>query len=1413
MATATGRSPEALSQQLSLMMNGIVRAQGAMGGFVKSLGMSTEEVKRLAASGDLLQVVLNKMENFERAGNLIQQTFQGVMSNVRDVAQQLAGAFSTPLMNFAKELGGQFIDTFTESWTDQQGNVQTRVSEAGKTMAANFGSGAADGLRTLVTILETILPKFDSVAVLASKFAVAMRLASEGWKDITGSDTKAAEATAVAQLKELNDAGAPYQSTGIRRLKELQGGDEYRPGERAVMNQFLAATTKAREERNADFKAFFDRQIFIQEHGRSPEGLIADGLRGSDSKSKPNRSTIEPAAVRLSEQYRDFAKLFSERMDLGGLAGVEKQFQQIEVTLQTNLKSLDAWEHKLAGKSPEDLAAQGIRKTMAPGGTLKYTGALEEEARQSAVRATIALEEVRQAKLHEGMLALTALTKQTLSEQIDAEEAAGERRIAISTRTATAQARTLAELHEVWEAEARAKDALFGTMDLKRAAKDLEDSGEWSKLTAVLAAQGRNAGQGFTESFLAAFDTVAKKAYAKAETMSEGITAGLLKIRATFKTEGQIIADTMGEVWTHLGDGFANVVSGAITNGIEGIKGAFKGLANSLLNDWIKMIKDMAMSALSLRAGEGKSGFGSLIRGTPGEKPAPAQGKYTGTDENGNPTYAPADRSTSSPVNLGTAAFAALGVASQMSASGSFMGGEAMQVSTAVASVVAMIPGWISKVVAAIVVVIGAIIEALTPRDAEMQATYSGGTMAAALKRGNAFGAAGTDLNKATTQALTINNSMSSFFADLFKDVDPGVRASVLGDLHKNIREYFASLGSFGAHAGGGADFEAAVAKIFSEILPKEILHRMFGQNTNMLADPGGITGQGLAPGGKWGTVSSFSDVSESSPLVSFLTSIGFSIDKVNEIAGQIDVRAAEDFQKYFAKIVTLALSFGTNIENLSKSGADLFADASKSSEKTAIDSFHESALALVQQAKELSEYSGDDQLDRAQKLNDAVAQRYQDELVFIRQITAAVKEQAAAFLSLRMSLSDALSRARMTGPQYDASRVDDWRTRIYGKEMQSAGDVPILGYREQIRNTSDPAKVIELAEKARQAIQEYFAFLNGLLAQNLSILQGFKDLKASFGAGKGGLMSAAMPDASLNGWLAGAAVLKTQVADAAKLTGQAQIDAMKKVQASAAERYAQELGFIRDIQANLASFKQSIAGFKEGVKMDGMSDEEKATYLAGKLRDTEAAMQNTTDPAELKRLQDEIMRYAQQYYGLFKDDDPRKKDAGLYIDEVLDRAQAIAEARATELIDIIASASKEYARVMEEAANITQITIDSITDEIKKLNAELTALETLVRTKLNGVVNDLVTDNQLLAEALKIDKELFLQVNDQLDALSRPGGSVDRVADAFDRLARKFDGWVPDPAPPGGGNAGGPGAAAFYAKSYPYAFSLATGV
>jgi hypothetical protein len=1408
MATATGRSPEALSQQLSLMMNGIVRAQGAMGGFIKSLGLSTEEVKKLAASGDLLHVMLQKMDQFERAGGMIQQSYQGVMSNVKDVWQQLSGAFAQPLMDQAKILGTKFIETFTETWVDAQGNTQTRVSDWGKTIAQNFGSGFKDGL---MMILETVMPKFDNLSSFAANFATAMREIRDSWRDRNVDTKDPGRSGLIAHLEErasitgFNLDDAVQREADGRRAEQLKAGADLTSAERALANQYLAEYQQ-REESQRSFK---DRMTIVQRYGVTPEMLIGNGAGPGDAMSKPTPRAIEPAMVRFAEGFKDFKKLFSEKMELGGLEGVEKQFQQIDIQLQNNIKTLDGWEHKLQGKTPEELAAQGIFKTRDSKGNLSYTGQLKDEAEENAIRAKILLEDQRQEKLREGMLRLTELTKQTLAEQISAEEAAGERKIAVAARTATAQTRTLEELHAVWEAEAKAKEALFNTTDLKRAAAEFEASGEWDKLVAVVAAQGRDAGQGFTESFVAAFGVAAEKAYAKADDMASGVAAGLQKIRATYKTEGKIIADTMSEVWGQIGDTFANVVSGSITNGIEGIKGAFKGLVNSLLNDWVKMIKDMAMSAASLSVGSGggvASGFGSLIRGFAGEKPE--RYLYAGMDEGGDPTWGNNPNFGMQTAGyVGGSALKGYGVGGAIGGmsgapgwnSGATIGGAVASAGIALAASGALgaaaagaVAGSVIPVLGTIIgAVIGGIIGILSSPNTEMKSYQVGKYSQAAQVSGQA-------MSTFSGSMLDLYGTSASAGRDVF--------AQSMSDI---IKGYMQKL-SFKIHAGSNEDLQKDFEQLTKGIIPAEILHQMFGQGRRGGKDYAGIDGG-----------SSYTDMvaTDAGPLTKWMKEIGFSIEKINEITGQIDQRGAEAFQQYLVKLVGVVISFNNNIKNLSKTSGELFADASKSSDQNAIEAFHESAVALTEQAKELSQYSGDDQIARAQKLNDAVAARYQQELQFIQQIIQTIKSESAAFLSLRMTLGDATARSRMTSQQYDAYRVDDWKTRIYGKEMQSAGDLPIFGYRQQIMNTQDPATVIELAAKARDAIKQYFDYLNNLLSQNLQLLSGFKDLKANFGAGSAGLIGAAMPDTSLQGWLAGVGTLKTQVTDAAKLTGQAQIDAMKKVQQTAAERYQQELGFIRDIKSNLASFKASIAGFKENIKMDGMNDQEKATYLASKLRDDEEKMRTSKDPAEIKRLQDEIMQYAQQYYGLFKEGDPRRAEAGRYISDVLDRAAAIAEAKSNELIDIITEASNSYAQVMQDAADTTQETIDTINAEIGRLNVELGNLETAVRTKLKGVVDTLVADNTRLAAELAKDADLFTKTNAQLTNLTDPtSGTLKRTGDAFDGLSAKaralgaaFDTILG--AGGSGGNSTSVGAQAYNSRTYSYAFSPATGV
>src|ERR1035437_7179088 len=477
-----------------------------------------------------------------------------------------------------------------------------------------------------------------------------------------------------------------------------------------------------------------------------------------------------------------------------------------------------------------------------------------------------------------------------------------------------------------------------------------------------------------------------------------GIVAGWATIGASIKSTTETTRDLVVSAWGDMATAFNDSLVAVMSGKLNSLQDVFNTFFGNLRKTFATFITDLVLpkirEALGVANGVGTTGV-----------PLPGAVNYT-TDAQGRSVVSAPGKPSSeltSAQQWTAGGLAALSMVAQMSSSQTLLGSTVAQGAIQLAVTAAMIPA-IGPIVGAVIAAVGIIVSALTASPADLKATYTGGNMLRAIQTGMAFGSEGSDTQISTTAALTISNGMMDMFSSIFNRVDAVHGNELLTALNREMLTYIASIGGvFGAHAGGGADFQADITKIFTDIIPKEIMHAFFGQTTISLAPQGDITGAVTLPNipGTYGNTNQFSGVDPNSPLVGFLTNLGFTIGRINQIAGQIDVMTPEAFQKYFSGIVNAVLDFKDNIKNLSQNFADIQASINANEHPDVVGNLKKASDTITNLALELGQYTGQDQIDHATTINQLSAQYYQDalkSLQALKDMVDAINAQAKAF-------------------------------------------------------------------------------------------------------------------------------------------------------------------------------------------------------------------------------------------------------------------------------------------------------------------------------------------------------------------------------------------------------------------------------
>jgi hypothetical protein len=117
------------------------------------------------------------------------------------------------------------------------------------------------------------------------------------------------------------------------------------------------------------------------------------------------------------------------------------------------------------------------------------------------------------------------------------------------------------------------------------------------------------------------------------------------------------------------------------------------------------------------------------------------------------------------------------------------------------------------------------------------------------------------------------------------------------------------------------------------------------------------------------------------------LAGLGFTAKAIGNIASQIDVRDADDFKEWLEKLVTVVKGFDDLAKNFRKGTTDIWKEMSDQAAKPGSVAFAEGADSLLELADELQNYAGDEQLNRAQQLQQLANQYYESQVKYLSQL------------------------------------------------------------------------------------------------------------------------------------------------------------------------------------------------------------------------------------------------------------------------------------------------------------------------------------------------------------------------------------------------------------------------------------------
>jgi len=930
--------------------------------------------------------------------------------------------------------------------------------------------------------------------------------------------------------------------------------------------------------------------------------------------------------------------------------------------------------------------------------------------------------------------------------------------------------------------------------------------------------------------------------FADSGSIASGLKIAVLDIMSTLKTTAESTATFVNGVWTSIGQGFENSLYSVISGKTNSLGDIFKGMFDDVLKDFSHMVTEMVkkwlLGAQEIRtvklngspsgvgstyggdsrpAWEGGFGGGGQAQQGTGVSAGPGFGTYVGGAVQGYGYGSMVGGASGAP---GFASGAAIGgaVGGVLAATVLSSVMTSLAVSLGAGAAAGSAAGPLGAIIGAI---IGGLIGVLSAPNTEKHLT---GAFAAVLET------SASDAATVTGRKLISNQRMQVY--ELFKggsggDISTATR--LMSEYDKALNDlFYGGTAQFGTDTGTGPDggiyhgpgrgpdrnigepspedavgaytytpkFDIAagspedIAKTYQylmeNLIPKLALQAGFGQTgyapSGNRDAPGGVAGldywvPGMDKDGNWLTKQLYDP---NAPIPKMLAGIGFTAAKIRELATDLSTTPdPKAFLTTLTGIVTVVTGLRDLQSKLSKSAGTIQAEIQAESGRSYQQNFVDSAKGLVDLASELSNYSGDDQIAKAKELIALANQRYDEELAAIRQIMA-LQKSISESITAQLAAMDSAGRTPLQNSEEARRRIGE----ILNPNTRGNFYSPVT---HGIGNATSPEEVQRYVDEARALISQLFDELNARLKAAVALQESLGDIASKFGS----MMSEVNGPSGVDKFTDSLTEITASVAAASKLTGDEQIESLQKVGDQAEETYQSQLDMLKTIKQNTEELTRSIADqiFElqyalapvGNEKLHAAGQTNQVDMITQRVAELQSQLPGAKTPEEVARITGEIQQLVNRYVGLFKDDDPRKKEATELAIKVLKDTERIAKEAYAALQATILSTNEQIRQQLLTASGLLSGTITSTQGEIEKLKTWLGELNTKANAALQGFVNKIVSTNAGLDLAMARTASLFTDVNASItgragqpslpDTLDKVNQKARSLGDAFDAL------------------------------------------
>lgn len=1263
LARVTGQSFDELASQTQRVLMGVFTIRSPILAILRSMGIDNDTIRSWVRTGEAVHKVNEALNAYAKIGPEINKTWSGVMSNIQDVTQQLSAAGMSSLMESVKTVGNEFVGNFTRTFTE--GGVRiTEVTEEAKQNARAIGealrlafeigvgaikgffsawrTGSTDFKTTMVTILE-------SMASLKS-YAEAIGTAITNMTKTSLIPFMAAMAQ--RDIAMFNPEGAREK---IKWIWETLKADK-------EMTFNFVENEKKREEALKREKEYIRTSIMTAGPGSAD---FVGPNPATPGIGEPNPYKMSEAAKETIERWKDFIKTLGSKVETAGLTGLSKSLADNQLHFDQLVQSIDNWRKKLKTLTPDDLRASGLgsvegaleaakgrakeklerddsksiadaeakyRELYARIGRLSHDSADDqiEDKRRIAQAELVrqATELASFANTEEEMLALIQLfnmKKKQINDQADRERTERfENEMAVlqdqlDAVSRDSYTRERAAVEKSFDAEKKNIEARYGELS-ERAQKEVALARQVRDAKLALIAEEQASIIGFRRQA----EDDAKKIILSTDSIAGGVSLGIAKMKQTIVSTTEAVGDFVAGVWNSLGQAFETGFYDILAGKFENLQEVLKGLWDSILKDFSKMLTQMLMRWLLLgdEMGSGRGGVAGALQGLLGGSNA----VYTpgGTANNGSGTVG-LNNSGGIPglqggaplrngqqqggdlggyiglaAGIGTAAYGLYsGVSSlfkpNMTSTPTYQGqslgqvadfggpgggalaagGLAVAAGTLVAAQAAVTVGLLTAAAASAATVVGLIVAAALLVAAVLVEIFSGKqeghiyvAMSDAFEKSGARSVIGTFVGQ-------VIDTTANFVGTLALKAAGGEGVQKYMQAYQKAFKDIYGNAKFDFAAGSPEDLQKDIETFFKTTLPTMAMRAAFGQigfdpNGNRDA-VGGMAGMDwnmnnplfMDQNGNWVKKQLYDP---NAPIPMLLTGIGFSADAIGEIAQKlasgVDI---EKFKKDLMELVEIVVGFGDLGAQLGRSVSEwrtFF--AGQAAQKGTAAEFSGGISFLKGQGLILESLTGDERLAAAKQL-------LQDSSDLMNKMAQALQ-----------SIFDMIDNIQKT----TATTIQTYRDKLLKpSELEAAARDRIVGDFSAITDAANPSEVQAAWQTVMKDLSQVLDAIVARMTAIKALQQSYVDFRTQMAKD-----SSVQFTTDPAGWLAKNQSEIDAVTNALEsATGDDAIENARKLLSLTQERYNNELQMLGRVNAAITSIQETHDATNQNLTMQGI--------------------------------------------------------------------------------------------------------------------------------------------------------------------------------------------------------------------------------